>query len=101
MYVWWLLCGFSYLHMHIYIYTNIEYDWWPCCRPFAPGCKAILDCHCVVPEEAINMTAPEEEEFSDSDEDDDNDSDDSGYSSSTGSSSNTNSTAVDERFYSS
>jgi hypothetical protein len=91
MYVWWLLCGFCYLH--------IEYDWWPCCRPFAPGCKAILDCHCIVPEEAINMTAPEEEEFSDSDDDDD--SDDSGYSSSTGSSSNTNSTAVDERFYTS
>jgi uncharacterized membrane protein YgcG len=36
----------------------LEFEWWPCCRPFVPGSSAVLDCHCPVPPAALRMTAP-------------------------------------------
>jgi uncharacterized membrane protein YgcG len=39
-------------------FPMLEFDWWPCARPFSPGSTAKLDCHCPVPIEARQMSAP-------------------------------------------
>jgi len=72
-------------------FPMLEFDWYPCARPFAAGSKAVLDCHCPVPSAALRMSAPgtsyDSDDYPDSEYDSSYESSYASSSSSSGSSS--------------